>query len=226
MKLKILTILAASLTISTGASANLIDNGDFSNGFTGFSSQYTLSTDLQPEGTYTVGSDPSAYHPQFVSVTGDNPMLLANGAPASNPNLVLLGYQGTVTDGGYYAFSASVMNICCKNPFGAPSTLEFQIRQGNDPFAKIAEFSTTPPTDAGVQKTAVSLSPFFLQAGIFDFRIIDSVTTAGGNDFAVDNLSIEAAAVPGPIVGAGFPGLLMALGGLVVLARRRRATAA
>lgn len=38
--------------------------------------------------------------------------------------------------------------------------------------------------------------------------------------------SINAAAVPGPIVGAGLPGFLMALGGLVIFARRRRGRAA
>jgi hypothetical protein len=31
-----------------------------------------------------------------------------------------------------------------------------------------------------------------------------------------------AAAVPGPIAGAGLPGLVMTLGGLVILSRRRR----
>jgi len=226
MKLKILTILAASLTISTSAFANLIQNGDFSAGFTGFSSQYTLNnSSIFDEGTYTVGSNPNAVHPLFVSVDGGNPMLLANGAPGNEQ--VLLGYTGTALASGNYAFSASVMNICCNVPFnGAPSTVLFQISQGAGPFTTVASYTTTPPGDAGVSNLVTSVTPFFLQTGLFSFRIIDTVDAAAGNDFAIDSLSIEAAAVPGPIVGAGFPGLLMALGGLLVLARRRRATAA
>jgi len=222
MKLKILALFLASLAVPTSASANLIQNGDFSAGFTGFSSEYTFTnSNLQPEGTYTVGSNPNAYHPLFVSVAGGNPMLIANGS-AENEQ-VLLGYTGTVLASGNYAFSASVMNICCNVPFnGAPSTVLFQISQGGGPFATVASYTTNPPGDAGVSNFVTSVTPFFLQTGLFSFRVIDTVSAAAGNDFAIDNLSIDAAAVPGPIVGAGFPGLLMALGGLVALARRRR----
>lgn len=221
MKLKILSVLVASLATSTSASANLIANGDFSAGFTGFSSEYTLTnSNLQPEGTYTVGSNPNAYHPLFVSVAGGNPMLIANGSPENEQ--VLLAYTGAATSGNY-SFSASVMNICCNVLFnGAPSTVLFQISQGGGPFTTVASYTTNPPGDAGISNLVTSSTPFFLQTGLFNFRIIDSVSAAAGNDFAIDNLSIEAAAVPGPIVGAGFPGLLMALGGLVALARRRR----
>jgi fibro-slime domain-containing protein/LPXTG-motif cell wall-anchored protein len=35
------------------------------------------------------------------------------------------------------------------------------------------------------------------------------------------SFTVEAAAVPGPAVGAGIPGLLMALGGIVAWRRRR-----
>lgn len=47
-------------------SGNLVVNGNFSAGNTGFSSEYTYSsTSLQNEGIYTVGSNANWYHAQF-----------------------------------------------------------------------------------------------------------------------------------------------------------------
>lgn len=54
---------------------------------------------------------------------------------------------------------------------------------------------------------------------------LDIKGTGGGTAGYGGDLTVRAAAVPGPVVGAGLPGLLAACGGLIALARRRKAVA-
>jgi hypothetical protein len=67
----------------------------------------------------------------------------------------------------------------------------------------------------------------FQFAGVAGANVLNFYITDGGppSGFGFDVQSVVAAAVPGPIVGAGLPGLLMALAGLVALRRRRVLTA-
>src|SRR5512134_2888610 len=70
---------------------NLVVNGDFSGGNTGFSSDYNYVTDIAgvqnemvPEGTYTVINNPNLVHTGFVACSdhtgGNGNMMVINGA--------------------------------------------------------------------------------------------------------------------------------------------------
>lgn len=69
--------------------------------------------------------------------------------------------------------------------------------------------------------TDVDLASVPTGAGPYSLTAVYQITSSGAGS---SNATI-AVSVPGPIVGAGLPGLLMACAGLVALARRRRSRA-
>ncbi|MBI9058426.1 MAG: hypothetical protein JEZ01_11745, partial [Labilibaculum sp.] len=117
----------------------LITNGEFELGNTGFYSEYVYCPDpvlstanhshnqsLWMEGRYAVDSNPQAYHANFSACSGNtgNPsdkMLIVNGAP--DENVVVWSQTITVTPNQYYAFSTWASNVHPTNP----ARLEFMI---------------------------------------------------------------------------------------------------
>jgi hypothetical protein len=67
--------------------------------------------------------------------------------------------------------------------------------------------------------------PSFTDLGNIDTLRIVSGGTGKNISGQIDVVDVSLAAVPGPIVGAGLPGLVMAVGGFIAWRRRRMASA-
>ena len=238
---KLAMLVCLGSLAASQASANLIFNGDFEAGNTGFTSDYTYiapgtlspvgapdnpggsAYTLWDEGTYSVGTDPNALHASWASfgdnTTGTGNMLIVNGA--ASPVSV---WQGTLSSalvaGQTYEFSAWVANLY-PPPVGsetiptAPAQLQFSIG-GN----QIGTSFTAPGVGVWSEFTATFV------AGSEPIAVLDLNTVPNGNDFALDDISlISLTAVPEPTTMIAGVLLLLPFGASTLRILRRNRVA-
>jgi len=162
-----------------GITNNLIPNGDFSQGNSGFTSGYTYTTNLWPEATYYVGSNPLTYHPNFAPctdhTTGTGNMMIVNGAGIPNVNI----WQKTVNINPYsvYVFSCWLTSVT----ISAPAELQFFVNG-----VQIGAVFNATATNCNwnmFYNTWASGS-----ASTANIAITNQNSALSGNDFAIDDL--------------------------------------
>lgn len=170
---------------------NLVANGDFEQGNTGFTSAYTLGTNsgysqwgtLGNEGTYMVGNNANTYHTNFQGAhdhtSGSGKYMIVNGS--TNPGTVVWSQTINVTPNTDYAFSTWVTTVA-NDPWA-----QLQFRINNQQIGPI--FSA--PSTYGQNNTWLNFYQIWnsgnnTQAAI---SIINQNTGGGGNDFGMDDIS-------------------------------------
>jgi gliding motility-associated-like protein len=165
-------------TLITGQ--NIIVNGDFSAGNTGFKSEYKYVANNTTEGEYFVGNSSLAWNPHLIfnctDHSGTGNMLLVNGSPEDNK--IVWTQTINVISNTNYAFSTWIESHFSDNP----AQLEFFINGigiGNPitaslPICNWTQFYTT--WNSGNNTSAV-------------ISIVNKNTVSWGNDFALDDIS-------------------------------------
>lgn len=167
--------------------ANLVANGDFNNGNTGFTSNYSFSNINNSEGEYSIGTNPRAWNGNLGTctdhTTGNGNMLLVNGAPTPN-EVVWSQTINNIAPNTDYAFIAWLQNVNTAGTGSNPPTLQFSIN-GN-PLGNI--FQT------GITSCIWNRFYIIWNSGnntSANISVINQNTFRAGNDFALDDISFS-----------------------------------
>jgi hypothetical protein len=210
----------ASLGYSSFA-VNLVSNGDFEAGLSGFTSDYVLadgtSGSLFPESVYLVGTDPSLYHGLFTSygdhTTGSGNMFIANGAGDTSKIVWETSATIAVTPGTLYYFEAWMSSA---HP-ASPGSLSFKL--SGDVSDAILGTGTAPAT-TGIWTPVSHTWHSGLNTSVTLF-LQNANSASFGNDFAIDDIHFgetSSISVPDASSSLTLAGMAFAFCGL---ARRR-----
>ncbi|HEY4338149.1 MAG TPA: PKD domain-containing protein, partial [Puia sp.] len=159
---------------------NLVVNGDFSGGNTGFTSAYGYSSSNVPAGNYGVGPNPTALLPNSTGCSehtgnGGN-MLLVNAA--GQPGVVIWSETVTVQPNTNYAFSSWLANVSTLHTAGLRFSVNGHVLglplTANTGNCQWDHFYTL--WNSGNNGTAV-------------IALVNDNTTSSGNELALDDLS-------------------------------------
>ncbi len=189
---------------SKACGANLIVNGSFEQGYTGFSTTYsyvTSGTIIDTQGRFAITTDPKILHPFMADyhdhTTGSGNMLVANGAATGG---AIWEETISVTANTNYEFSfwASTANEYEPSNIN-PANLQYFI---NDVSLGTIEL----PTQYGlwVREFKTWNSEMASSATI---RIVDADTAQWGNDFALDDITLTPE--PATLLLLGFGAALL-----------------
>ncbi|MBP7050223.1 MAG: hypothetical protein KBE65_04340 [Phycisphaerae bacterium] len=200
-------ISLASIVLCAGTvDGGIIYNGDFELGNSGFTTGYTYSPgDVFDERTYTVDTNPANSHP-FAASHGDHTsgfgnMLVVNGSTTADVTVWEQAVE--VNPHSQYTFSYALSSWSDYEP----ATLEVSIDG-------VSIGSATASTTTGTW-TEVSYSWTSGATTSANIRIVDTCLSYGGNDFAIDDISMTTTV---PVPGA----LVLSTVGLGLLRRLRR----
>ncbi|TVQ20216.1 MAG: hypothetical protein EA361_00260, partial [Bacteroidetes bacterium] len=195
MALFVISLCCGTASYAQDYGDNLVINGDFSDGNSGFVTDYmyvdpevTGTQSLQPEGRYTIGVNPRSYHNAFVNMPdNDNPFMIVNGhttttmnqqGVTNDPAIVWQQVVAGVDAGKDYEFSFDLRSLVSSNPAHIEITIYINGESMQSTF--IGEGQTQNWVNYVWTNTDKSTSA--------TITIAETSKVQSGNDFGLDNI--------------------------------------
>lgn len=197
MKRIMMTAIVATMILSVSALGQLIVNGDFESGNTGFTTDYAYVNPaglyLEDPGTYTIGTDPHYFHDAWTSygdnTSGSGNMLIVNAAssedPVQNPGVEIVWEQTVPVVAGTEYVLTYYLSTCIGDP-GDPARAELDCSINGTSLLP-TQLAPVMAEDGWLEVSYSWNSGVAVSATI---TLEDLTRAYSGDDFAIDDISM------------------------------------